>query len=63
MGLDSLLVDGDVKAFHAMGCGRCRSLLHRTVHHHDRMRLRVPYGPLSEAPKLKPMAHVRRLEG
>ena len=36
-GLDSLLVDGDAESFHAMRCGECWSLLHWTVHHHDRM--------------------------
>jgi hypothetical protein len=58
MGLDSVLVDGDADALHAMRCGQCWSLLHWTVHHHDRMWLRVPYGTLNEAPTLKPIAHM-----
>lgn len=57
-GLDSLLVDGDADGFHAMRCGKCWSLLHWTVRHHDRMWLRVPYGTLDEAPTLKPIAHM-----
>ena len=57
-GTDSLLVDGDTEANHAMRCGRCWSLLYWTVQHHDRMWLRVPYGILNESPTLKPTAHI-----
>jgi hypothetical protein len=56
-GADSLLVDGDTESNHAVRCGRCWSLLYWTVHHHDRMWLRVPYGTLNESPTLKPTAH------
>ena len=49
-GTDSLLIDGDADAAHAMRCGQCWSLLYWTVHHHDRTWLRVPYGhsPMSQ---------------
>src|SRR3954467_15353718 len=43
---DSLLIDGDAEAHHAVRCGKCWSLLYWTVQHHDRMWLRVPYGTL-----------------
>lgn len=55
---DSLLVDGDARGSHAVRCGHCWSLLYWTVHHHDRVWLRVPYGTLDEAPTLKPTAHM-----
>jgi hypothetical protein len=57
-GTDSLLVDGDAAAAHAMRCGQCWSLLYWTVHYHDRMWLRVPYGSLTDEPTLKPTAHM-----
>ena len=57
-GTDSLLVDGDADAAHAMRCGQCWSLLYWTVHHHDRTWLRVPYRSLTEEPTLKPSAQM-----
>jgi hypothetical protein len=57
-GTDSLHVDGDAEAIHAMRCGRCWSLVYWTVHHHDRIWLRVPYGTLNESPALRPTAHI-----
>jgi len=57
-GADSLLVDGDPRAIHQTRCGRCRSLLHWSVRHHDRIWLRVPYGTLDDAPTLQPTAHM-----
>jgi hypothetical protein len=57
-GTDSLLIDGDADAAHAMRCGQCWSLLYWTVHHHDRTWLRVPYGSLTDEPALKPIAHM-----
>ena len=53
-GADSLLVEGDPDATHAIRCGHCRSLLYWT---RDRY-VRVPYGTLVDAPTLKPMAHM-----
>jgi hypothetical protein len=57
-GTDSLLVDGDVEAAHAVRCGECWSLLYWTVHHHDRTWFRIPYGSLTDEPTLKPTAHM-----
>lgn len=58
LGADSLLVDGDADAAHAVRCGRCWSLLYWTVHHHDRWHARVPYGTLIDEPTLRPTAHM-----
>ena len=58
IGTDSLLVDGDAGAAHAMRCGQCLSLLYWTVHHHHRTWLRVPYGTPTDEPTLKPTAHM-----
>ena len=57
-GTDSLLVDGDADAAHAMRCGKCWSLLYWTVRRHDRTWLRVPYGSLTDEPTLTPTAHI-----
>lgn len=57
-GMDSLLVGGDEEASGVTRCRKCWSLLHWTVHHHERVWLRVPYGTLNEAPTLTPTAHM-----
>jgi hypothetical protein len=57
-GTDSLLVDGDADAAHALRCGECWSLLYWTVHHHGRAWVRVPYGSLIDEPALRPTAHM-----
>jgi hypothetical protein len=57
-GADSLLVDGDAEAAHALRCGKCWSLLYWTVHHHGRTWYRVPYGSLTDEPTLTPTAHM-----
>ena len=57
-GTDSLLVDGDADAAHAMRCRQCWSLLYWTVDHRDRTWLRVPYGSLTDDPTLKPIGHM-----
>jgi hypothetical protein len=57
-GTDSLLVDGDAAAAHAMRCGQCWSLLYWAVHHHDHTWLRVPCGTLIDEPTLEPIAHM-----
>ena len=53
-GAESLLVEGDPDANHAMRCGRCWSLLYWT---RDGF-VRVPYGTLIDEPALKPTAHM-----
>ena len=64
IGTDSLLVDGDAGAAHALRCGQCLSLLYWTVHHHHRTWLRVPYGITSRRTNAQAdRAHVRRFEG
>jgi hypothetical protein len=55
---DSVLVDGDAEASHAVRCRQCWSLLYWTVRHHDQMWLRVPYGTLNGPPSIKPIAHM-----
>ena len=55
-GADSLLVEGDLDAWHEMRCAECWSLLYWTVR--DGTYLRVPYGSLIDEPTLKPMAHM-----
>jgi hypothetical protein len=63
-GTDTLLVDGDADAAHAMRCGQCWSLLYWTVHHHDP---HVASGALRithrRANAQADGAHVRRLAG
>ena len=51
---ESLLVDGDPDANHAMRCGQCWSLLYWTRDGY----VRVPYGTLIDEPTLKPAAHM-----
>ena len=53
-GAESLLVDGDPDANHAMRCARCWSLLYWTRDGY----LRLPYGTLIDEPILKPTAHM-----
>ena len=55
VGADSLLVDGDPDAAHAVFCGKCWSLVYwipRAGY------VRVPYGTLVDEPALKPTAHM-----
>jgi hypothetical protein len=54
-GADSLLVEGDPDANHAVRCGRCWSLLFWTARDGH---VRVPYGSLIDEPALKPTAHM-----
>jgi hypothetical protein len=54
-GADSLLVEGDPDAIHAMRCGECWSLLYWTARDEY---VRVPYGTLIDEPTLKPTAHM-----
>lgn len=54
-GADSLLRVGDPDGHHATRCGTCFSLLFWTGYEG---RIRVPYGTLSDAPTLKPSAHM-----
>ena len=55
-GADSLMVEGDADARHAMRCGECWSLLYWTAR--DGAFVRVPYGSLVDEPALKPTAHM-----
>lgn len=54
-GRESLLVDGDPDAAHAIRCRECHSLLYWTPRDGY---FRVPYGTLVDEPSLKPMGHM-----
>lgn len=54
-GAESLLVDGDLDAAHAVRCRECFSLLYWTPRDGY---VRVPYGTLVDEPALKPAGHM-----
>jgi hypothetical protein len=54
-GADSLLVEGDPDAVHAIRCRECFSLLYWIPRDGS---VRVPYGTLVDEPTLKPTGHM-----
>jgi hypothetical protein len=54
-GADSLVVQGDANARHAVRCQECFSLLYWTGYEG---KIRIPYGTLADEPTLKPTGHI-----